>query len=147
MPRPVFPVHPAQDRVRSRLQRRMNVFRDARSFRHQSEQIVGEIHRLDRTQTKALDLGFVEQSAQKIGEPHRAARLPAPSPQIDAGQHHFPVFRAERAHLFDDLVRAHVTALSAHERNDAEGAAVMAAILNLQVRTRAIAALIPESAR
>ena len=87
MARPVFPVHPAQNRIRSRLQRRMHMFRDPRSFRHQSEQVVREIHRLDRAQAQALDFCFGEQSAQKIGQAHPTARLPPPSPEIDPRQH------------------------------------------------------------
>ena len=146
VPRPVLAMHPAQNRIGARLQRRVHVLRDARRFRHQAEQIVGEIHRLDGTQANALDLRFGEQTPQQIGQPHRAAGFPAPAAQIDAGEHHFSVLRAERAHLLDDLVRADITALAAHKGNDAEGAAVVAAILNLEIGTRAIAGRHRESA-
>ncbi len=84
MARPVLAMHLAQDRVRARLQRRVYVLRNARRLRHEAEQVVGKIHRLDGTQANALDAGFVEQAAQQIGKPHRAAGFPSPSPQIDA---------------------------------------------------------------
>ena len=86
MPGPVFAVHLAQNRIGSRLQRRMDMLRDARRFRHQAEQIVGEIHRFDGTQAKTFDVRLGEQSAQQIGEPHRASRFPAPPSEIDSRQ-------------------------------------------------------------
>ena len=69
MPRPVFAMHPPQDRIRSRLQRRVNMLRDPRRLRHQIQQVVGKIHRLDRAEPQPLDFGLVEQSPDQIGQP------------------------------------------------------------------------------
>ena len=43
--RPVFPMHPAKDGVRSGLQRGMDVLGNPRRIRHQLQQVVREIHR------------------------------------------------------------------------------------------------------
>lgn len=128
-------MHPAQNNVRSRLQRRVNVLRNARRGGHQTQQIVREIHWLDRTQPNPLDRSFIQQAAQQIRKTHPAARFPSPAPQIDAGENYLPVIRGDRAHLRHNFIRAHVAALAAHEGNHAKGAAVVAPILNLEVGT------------
>ena len=116
----------------------MHVLRNSWRGSHQAEKVVGEIHWLNRTQPDAPDGGFVQQTAQQIGQPHLTACFSSPAAQIDARQHDFLVMRGDRAHLGDHLVRAHVPAFATDERNHAEGTAIMAAVLNLQIRARTV---------
>ena len=108
-------------------------------FRHQTQQIVGEIHRLDRTEPQPLHIGLRQQPPEQIRQPHPAARFPAPPAQIDAAQHHLAIAPRQRAYLLHHLFGGRAAAASAHERDDAERAAIVAAILNLQIRPRAVA--------
>ena len=132
-------MHAAQRPVAPALQRRVDMGGDPRRFRHQVQQIVGEVHRLDGTEAQPLHIRLREQAAQQIGQPHCAARFPAPAPQIDAAQHDLAIAPGERAHLLDRLFGGRAAAPSAHERNNAERAAIVAAILNLQIGARAVA--------
>ncbi len=138
MPRSILAVHAAEDCVGAGLQWGVDVFRDAGIFGHQVKQVVCEIHRLDRAEPDPLDFGFVEEAEEEIGEAHRAACFPAPSSEIDAGEDDFAISRSERADLGDYIVRADESTAAAHEGNDAEGAAIVAAILNFQIWAGAI---------
>ncbi len=83
----------------------------------------------------------VSASSRRIrsGQPHGAARLAAPAAQVDAAQHDFAIAPRQPAHLFHHLVGRGAAAAAAHERDDAEGAAVVAAVLNLQIGAGAVA--------
>ena len=105
VPRTVLAMHPPQHRVAAALQRRMNVLRNPRRLRHQTQQIVREVHRLDRTQPQPRHIRLRQQPPQQIRQPHAAPRFPAPPPQIDAAQHHFAIPRRQPAHLLHHLVR------------------------------------------
>src|SRR5580700_7066953 len=78
----------------------------------------------------------MQEPAEKIGQPQRAARFAPPAAETDAGEHHLAIACCEMAHLFHDLVGRGAAAASAHEGNDAERAAVIAAILDLEVGPR-----------
>jgi hypothetical protein len=112
---------------------------DARRFRHQVQQVVGKVHRFDGTEAQPLHIRLREQPAQQIGQPHLAARLPAPPPQIDSAQHDLAISPGEGTHLLDRLLGGRAAAPPAHERYDAEGAAIVAAVLNLQIGARTVA--------
>ncbi len=84
----------------------------------------------------------VSSSSRRIRSARRrwpAARLAAPAAQVDAAQHDLAIAPAQAAHLLDHLLRRRAAAAPAHERNDAERAAVVAAVLDLQIGARAVA--------
>jgi hypothetical protein len=132
-------MHAPQDAVAAGLQRRVHVAGDARRGSHEAQQLVGEIHRLDGTEAQPLDSGLIEQAADKVRQAHAAPWLAAPAAQVDATQDYFAIAAAEAAHLLDHLVRRRAAAAPPDERNDAERAAVIAAVLDLQVGARAVA--------
>ena len=132
-------MHAAQHAVGARLQRRMHVLGDPRRRRHQPQQVVGKIHRLDGAEPQPLDFGFGEQQPDQVGQPHAAARLPAPAAQVDAAEHDFAIAPRQAADLLDHLLRRSAAAAAAHERNDAERAAIVAAVLDLQIGAGAVA--------
>ncbi len=139
MPRAILAVHPAQDPIAAALQRRMHVAGDPRRLRHQPEQVVREIHRLDGAQPETLDFRLREQNANQAGESQPASGLPAPSPQVDAAEHDLAIPPRQSPHLFDHLLHRRAPAAPADERNDAKRAAIIATVLDFQIRAGAIA--------
>ena len=67
------------------------------------------------------------------------SEIAAPAAQVDPAQHHFAIFRRQCADLLDHGFRRRAAAAAAHVRNNAERAAVVAAVLNLEIRARAVA--------
>jgi hypothetical protein len=64
-----------------------------------------------------------------------AGKVRAPCCEIDAGQHGLPIAAlGEPTHLSHHFAHGHRTRRSAAERDDAEGAAVVAAVLYLHER-------------
>ena len=61
--RTVAPAHRLQNRVRARLQRDVDVLGDALLPGHQSEQVVGPVHRLDRAEPKLDGVGRPKQAS------------------------------------------------------------------------------------
>src|SRR5262249_24335209 len=71
-------------------------------------------------------------------EPGRARQVRAVAGEIDAGEHDLAVAaRAQRPHLRDHLAHRHRARVAAAERNNAEGAAMVAAVLHLHEGTGA----------
>ena len=138
VPRPVLAVHAAQNPIRAGLQRRMHVLGDARRLGHQAQQVVGEIHRFHRAQPQPFHFGFGQQQPEQVRQAQGTTRFPAPSPQVDAAQHDLAIPLGEPAHLRHHLPGRRAAAAPAHERNDAERAAVVAPVLDLEVGPRAV---------
>ncbi len=63
----------------------------------------------------------------------------SPAAEIDPAQHYFAIALGQMPHLRNNLIGGSAAASSAHEWNDAERAAVIAAVLDLEVGARAIA--------
>ena len=123
--------------VRSRLQRRVHVSGDARRLRHQLQQVVGEIHRLDRAEPQALDIGLAQDRPDQIGEAHGpGSALASPASEIDAGENDLAIAAAELANLLEHLSERRALTASTDGGNDAERAAVVAAVLDLQIGAR-----------
>lgn len=100
--------------------------------------MVGEVHRLDGAQAETFDFCLAEDPLNQAGEPQPHSRFAPPAAEVDAAQHDLAVTPAQGAHLLDHPVRRHAPAASADGGNDAEGAAVAAAVLNLQVGASAV---------
>ena len=70
-------------------------------------------------------------------EPGRARKILAIAGEIDAGEDDFAIAaRAQRAHLRNHLAHRHRTRIAAAIGDDAEGAAVVAAVLHLHEGAR-----------
>src|SRR5258708_5416381 len=115
------------------------MLRDARGRGHQPDQLVRKIHWLDGAQPQPLHLRFFQQTPDQVHQALASVQIATPAAQVDSAQHYFAILRGQRAHLFDNSIGRRTAAAPAHERDDTERAAVVAAILNLEVGTRAIA--------
>ena len=82
---------------------------------------------------------LAQDQPHQVHQAQAAAGFAAPAAQVDAAQHYLAVPRRQRAHLFHSLRGRHAAAAPAHERDDAERAAVVAAVLDFQVGAGAVA--------
>src|SRR5215469_9125755 len=109
------------------------MLRDAQGASHQPEQVVREIHRFYGTQPQARDVRFRQQQPDHPCKPHRAARFASPPAEIDSAEYHFAIPRGEVTYLLDYLPHGSAPAASAHKRDNAKRAAVIAAVLYFEV--------------
>ena len=129
-------LHALQDQVVAMLQRKMQVRHQPRLVRDRVEQVRVGFDRVDRRDAQPRELRHVlENLLHQLAEPRRAGQARAVARDVDAGQHHLAVAALdEAAHLRDDLAHRHRARVPAPERDDAEGAAVVAAVLHLHDR-------------
>ncbi len=100
---------------------------------HQLQQRPAPIHRLDRTQAQPPYIGLGEQSCKELNEAGPTVEVAPPAAKIDAGQHDFRVVRRQATHFGYDCLSGRAAATAPNRRNDAERAAAVAAILDLDV--------------
>ena len=129
--------------VRSGLQLQVRVRREARmkalSMLAEKRQQVGRpVHWLDRAQAQARQICFAKNGRDQIDKVVRRRKVSAPAPEIDAGKNQFlaaflaAVFR-KAAHIFEARIQRDGSAGPARSRNHTERAAVIAAVLHLEV--------------
>src|SRR5215472_14645256 len=104
------------------------------SFGEQSPEFCVDLRRVDRREPQALELrDRGEQPSHDLAEARRPGQIVAVGGQIDAGQYDLPVSgSSETARLIGDDAHRHGSTRSAGVGNDAKGAAVVAALLDLQ---------------
>ena len=131
-------LHALQDEIVAGLQREMQVRHQPRVGRERVEQVGIGLHRIDRGEPQPLELRHVFQDLlHQRAEPGRARKILAVAGEIDAGEHDLAIAaRAQRAHLRHHLAHRHRTRIAAAIRDDAEGAAVVAAVLHLHEGAR-----------
>src|ERR1019366_7811115 len=79
----------------------------------------------------------LENALDQRAEPWRAGEIRAVAGDIDAGEHQFAIaVRAEPPCLLHHLVQRDEARIAAPKRNDAERAAMVAAVLHLQKSAR-----------
>ena len=105
------------------------------------QQIVIDLDGIDRRQPQPLQIcDFAQNLPHQAAERRRAGKISAVAGEIDAGQHDLAMAaRHQRAHLIDHRRRRQRARRAAAIRNDAEGAAVIAAILHRHEYPRQIA--------
>ena len=141
MPWPVFAMHGPQNFVTARLQRHVRMPGNAWVRGYKVDQFVAPIHRLHRADAELLQLGLLYDGPHQIGKALLRPQVPAPAPQINARDHHLAIARLDQlAHLAQYFFPGQRPAASAHRRNHAERAAVVAAILHFEVGPRALRA-------
>ena len=123
------------------------MFGDAAAFGHQGEQFVGEVHGLYRAQAQTVDGGLIQNVPQQARELPARGKLAPPTPEVDTGQHHFAVINRQPPHLINHPFGSRATTAPPHRGNDAKRAAVVAAILDLQVRPGTLAARVEDRQR
>src|SRR5512146_1809935 len=139
-------LHAFEDQIVARLDREMEMRQKPRLLRDQAPELVVDLDRIERGEAQALELGHeCEQAPAELAEGGLPGKIGAEAGQIDAGQHQLAKAGiAERARLADDLADRHRTAVAAAEGNDAEGAAVVAALLRLDKGARAVLETVDE---
>ena len=127
------PLHALEDQVVAGLQRQMQMRHQPRLVGERVEQIAVGLDRIDRGQPQPLKLRHVlEDLLHQRAEPRRARQVRAVAGDVDAGEHDLAIAALDQpAHLRHHLAHRHRARIAAAEGNDAEGAAVVAAVLHL----------------
>src|SRR5258708_37506356 len=79
VPWPILAMHGAKNMVTAGLQRQMRVLGDSGGSRHQRDQLISPVHRLDRAATDFLNVCMAEQSAHKLLKPHLGSEITSPA--------------------------------------------------------------------
>ena len=80
---------------------------------------------------------MLNQRANQIFELLLRLEIAAPAAQVDTAEHNFTIARRDqRIGFFNQAIELHRAALASNAGNNAERAAIVASILNFQIRTR-----------
>ncbi len=136
----VAALHPLQDHVVAGLQRQVQVGHQPRLDSQAAHQVGVDLGRVDGRQPQARQLGDqLQDPRDELAERRLAGQVRPPARHVHAGQHHLPVaLGGEPPHLVHDLARRGRARVAAAVGDDAEGAAVVAAVLHLDVGARAV---------
>ena len=134
----VAPAHSPEDRVGSGLQRDVDVFGKTGRRCNKFQQFVGPVHGLDRAQAQLCDTRLGQHFSKQMSQARFFGKVPAPSSKVDSGEHNLAITFRQHSHLLDDESDRSAPAGAAHGGDHAEAAAIAAAVLNLEVGTRAI---------
>src|SRR5262245_10082625 len=133
-------VHGGENCVRATLQWHVKVLCQPRCGREKQNEVAGNVQRLNRTEAQALDRRFVENLPEQVDEVAARRKITAPGCKVDAAQNDLLVTGIRQlARFLHHGFWGQAAALPAHEGNHAEGAAVAAAVLNLECRSSAMA--------
>ena len=132
----VGPAHAAQRFVAARLERHVEELRHTPvARRHDAEELIRDARRLHGREAHAPHLGLVEHAVKK---PCEVKPLTLISPEVNTGEHHLArTLGDERAHLAHDVGGIERARAAARLPDDAVGAAVVAAVLDLEARAHA----------
>ncbi len=125
--------HALQHEVVAGLDREMEMRHEARLLAHQTPEIVVDLHRIERGEAQPLERRHqYQQPAHELPQARPPRQIGAEAGDVDAGQHDLAMAeRHQRARLLDDVADRHRAVVAAPLRDDAEGAAVVAALLHL----------------
>jgi hypothetical protein len=145
----VAALHPLQDQVVAMLQRQVQMRHQARLRRDGEHQVVVGLDGIDGADPQARQVRDQSQDAHhQVAEPRRARQVAAPAGQVHAGQHDLVVAAIHQAF---DLVHHDAcgdgAGVAPAEGDDAEGAAVIAAVLHLHIGARTGAEPVDQVAR
>ncbi len=120
--------HPPQHRVRSRLQRHVQLRTHGLRHRHRLDHVIGEVARMRRGEPDPLQAVDRPAGAQQGRERPRVAQRPAIGVHVLAEQSDLQnAFGDQRLDLGENVPGATVGLRAAQARHDAEGAGVVAA--------------------
>ena len=135
----VVAVHRAQDVVAPRLQGQMQMRSKARLRPHEREEILRQLHRLQRAQPQPPQSLCAQCGAARIGKRRTLRKVDAVSAEVNPRQHHLAKpRRREFLHLARhrrERTRLHRPACIG---DNAERAEILATILDLEKGTRAV---------
>ena len=133
-------LHALQDQIVAGLQRQMQMRAKPRIFRKSLDEICVDFDAIDRRETQPFKFWkAAQQQTHEAPERPTFAKVDAVAREIDARQHDLLLAaRDKRAGLRDDLIRRRRARRAAAEGNDAEGAAMIAAVLHGKQPARAL---------
>ena len=134
------PLHALEDQVVAMLQREMQMRHQPRLFwrAHRAGPASASTESIEEMRSRSSSGTCLRICSHQLAEPRRARQVRAIARDVDAGEHHLAVaVLGEAAHLRDHLAHRHRARISAAIRDDAEGAAMIAAVLHLHERARA----------
>ncbi len=131
----VAALHALQDHVVASLKAEMQMRHETRFGRDGLHQIVVRLDGIDRGNPEPRQIGNQPQDAHdQIAKPRRARQVGPPGGQIDTGQDDFQKSAVNKPlDLIHDDARRNRPRIAPAIGNDAEGAAVVAAILDLDI--------------
>ena len=126
-------VHSREDAIGAGLQRHVKVLGKAIICGKKLDEILSDVERLDGADAEALDGRFVEDAAEQFDKLEARREFAAPGAEIDAAQNDFAeAGAAEAAEFVEDALRWKAAGFAADERDDTEGAAGIASVLNFE---------------
>ena len=132
------PLHTLEDHIVPGLQGQVQIGHQARFLAHTAQEVGIDLGRIDGGEAKARQVGHQLQDAgHQLTKGGLAGQVTAPRGDIDAGQNHFVIaLGGQTADLFDHLARRGRARIAPPKGDDAEGAAMVAAILHLDIGPR-----------
>ena len=126
-------VHGGKNAIGGGLQRHMEVRGQAMVCGEEPDEVLGDIERLDGADAKAFDGSFAKDLAKEIGELDTRREIAAVGAEIDATEDYLAEagFR-EAANFIENRGDRQAAGFAANKRDDTEGTAGVAAVLNLQ---------------
>jgi len=126
-------MHGAEDFVGGGLQRHVEVLGEARRRCEERDEVAGDVERFDRAEAEALDRSLVKDLAEEIEKIVARREIASPGAEIDAAKDDFLVAGGGKiANFVEDFFGREAAAFSAHEGDDAEGAAIVATVLDFE---------------
>ncbi len=127
-------LHALEDHVVARLHGEVEMRHQPLLLRDGAHQFVVGFDAVDGGEAQPLYVGHeLQDLAHEPAQRRRAWQVGAISGEIDARQHQLRIARfGQPPRLGDQRTHRHATGIAASERNDAEGAAVIAAVLHLR---------------
>jgi hypothetical protein len=104
---------------------------------HEGNQLRRPVHRFNGAEPQTWQTGLAQDFPDQSCQRTVLRQIATPSAQVDAGKHQFlAACGDESTHLGQDFGSRKAARRSTRRGNDAESAAIAAALLNLEVRTR-----------
>ena len=133
------PLHPLEDEVVACLQRKMQMRHDPLFRGDEFDEAGIDLDAVERGQAQPFERAHLpEDGANQGAERRGAGKIGAVAREIDARQHHFAIAVGdEAANLGHDIAHRQRPGIAAAIGDDAEAAAMIAAVLNLHIGPRA----------
>ncbi len=133
MLRAIPAMHGGEDIVRAGLERHVKVLGDATGAGEKGDEVLRDVERLDGADAEARERSFVENAAQEIEKVGTGREVAPPGAEIDAAENNFlEAGIAEATDFGKDSVGRKAAAFAADKWDNAEGAAIVAAVLNFE---------------
>ena len=130
--------HPLQDQIVTMLEAEMKMRHQARLCCNRVHERIIDFDGIDRTDPQTRHIRQPQNAAHQIPKRRCPGKIRAPGGQIDPGQHDFLIPALHQpVHLIHNHPRRHRARIAPTVRDDAEGAAVIAAVLHLNIGARA----------